>query len=244
MKKTLLIIMALAGLFLSASVSEVKAQTYYYYYGNKKIPLTLNESKVVVSVSKDCGETIERIRTNVQVLSTIRDKTFDIIIIHQSDLEKLTSLDFWEEDKKSVILTSSYYTEENAEVYATPYLTVRLRKEEDIDLLTSYAETYRINIVGNSRYMPLWYTLNVTSESEKSPLEIANELYESGDFAEAAADLASHGLDYDDVRSITIPQHPSPTYDLQGRKLSNSKWSNGQIRKGIYIKDGRKFVVK
>ena len=33
-------------------------------------------------------------------------------------------------------------------------------------------------------------------------------------------------------------------YDLQGRKLSNSKWSNGQIRKGIYVKDGRKFVVK
>ena len=32
--------------------------------------------------------------------------------------------------------------------------------------------------------------------------------------------------------------------DLQGRKLSNSKWSNGQIRKGIYIKDGRKWVVK
>ena len=39
-------------------------------------------------------------------------------------------------------------------------------------------------------------------------------------------------------------RQPSPTYDLQGRKLSNSKWSNGQIRKGIYIKDGKKFVVK
>ena len=31
-------------------------------------------------------------------------------------------------------------------------------------------------------------------------------------------------------------------YDLQGRRLSNSKWSNGQMRKGVYIKDGRKVI--
>ena len=43
--------------------------------------------------------------------------------------------------------------------------------------------------------------------------------------------------------NLTISQSDD-FYDLQGRKLSNSKWSNGQIRKGIYIKDGRKFVVK
>ena len=42
---------------------------------------------------------------------------------------------------------------------------------------------------------------------------------------------------------LTISQSDD-FYDLQGRKLSNSKWSNGQIRKGIYIKDGRKFVIK
>ena len=47
------------------------------------------------------------------------------------------------------------------------------------------------------------------------------------------------------ISQLSATTHqPSPTYDLQGRKLSNSKWSNGQIRKGIYIKDGRKFVVK
>lgn len=33
-------------------------------------------------------------------------------------------------------------------------------------------------------------------------------------------------------------------YDLSGRKLSNSKFLNGQIRKGIYIKNGKKVFVK
>ena len=35
----------------------------------------------------------------------------------------------------------------------------------------------------------------------------------------------------------------STLYDLQGRKLSNGKWSNGQIRKGIYVKNGRKVIL-
>ena len=31
-------------------------------------------------------------------------------------------------------------------------------------------------------------------------------------------------------------------FDLQGRQLSDSKWSNSPIQKGVYIKDGRKYV--
>ena len=163
---------------------------YYYYEGNK-IPLTLNENKVVVSIPKDCGEITERFRANVQTLFMINDEAFDIYVIPQSEYEKLTTLDFWEKDAKSIVLTSSYFTESNEEVFATPYLNVKLKKEEDIYLLTSYAEQYKLTIVGNSAFMPLWYILAVTPESGKSPLECANELYESGDFAASIPDLAS-----------------------------------------------------
>ena len=31
-------------------------------------------------------------------------------------------------------------------------------------------------------------------------------------------------------------------YDLNGRQLSNSKWSNGQMRKGVYIVNGKKII--
>ena len=162
---------------------------YYYYYQGKKIPLTLNENKVVVSIPKDCGEITERFRANVQTLFMINDEAFDIYVIPQSEYEKLTTLDFWEKDAKSIVLTSSYFTESNEEVFATPYLNVKLKKEEDIDLLTSYAEQYKLTIVGNSPLMPLWYILSVTPESGKSPLKCANELYESGNFASSVPDL-------------------------------------------------------
>ena len=162
---------------------------YYYYKGNK-IPLTLNEYKVVVSIPKDRGDIIERLKTNIQTLGIIKDTTFDIYVVQRSEYDKLISLDFWSEDAKSVILTSSYIIESNEEVYATPYLNVRLKKEEDIALLTSYADQYKLTIVNNSPLMPLWYILAITPESKKNNLVCANELYESGDFAASTPDLA------------------------------------------------------
>ena len=40
------------------------------------------------------------------------------------------------------------------------------------------------------------------------------------------------------------PKADGLIYDLTGRKLSNSKWSNGQIMKGLYIKDGKKYLFR
>ena len=174
-----------------ALVLDGQEREYYYYYQGKRIPLTLNENKVVVSIPKEYDGVCKRIRANLPVLSTIKDGVFDSFIIPRSDFERLTSQDFWEEDAKSVVLTSSYYTEDKTEVFETPYLTVKLKKEEDADLLASYAEKYRLKIVGNDSFMPLWYILHVTPESEKSPLKCANELFESGEFASAVPDLSS-----------------------------------------------------
>ena len=135
----------------------------------------------------------DRIRANVQVQDTIKDESFETFIISRSDFEKLTSLDFWVKDAKSVMVTASYYYQ-NKEVFATPYIYVKLKNEEDTDLLTSYLEKYRLIIDKTSPYMPLWYVLALTLDSEKGPLEIANELYESGDFAASAPDLCADNL--------------------------------------------------
>lgn len=224
---------------ISCSIQTI-AQTYYYYYKGNKIPLTLNENKVVVSIPQKCGDVIERFHANVQTWNKIKSESFDSNIILRSEYEKLTSQDFWAEDSKSVILTSSYFTENGDEVFATPYLTVRLKKEEDVDLLTSYAERYKLSIVKNMPTMPLWYILHVTLESEKSPMECANEIYESGDFAESIADFTFDALDDTTIRNIATdtPEKSSDLYDLQGRRL------NAKPTKGIYIQNGRKIISK
>ena len=230
-------------LFISCSIQAI-AQNYYYGHYNswEKIPLTVNENKICVSVFKDNKDIRERILANVQVLDTIKDEDiFDIFVILRSDFEKLTSQDFWEEDAKSVILTSSYITKDfNMEVYETPYLNVKLKKGEDLDLLTSYAKLYRLIIVGSfSQNMPLWYVLYVTPDSDKSPLECADVIFESGDFSAAVPDLAgSTGLNETNIRSITtaMTKKSSMIFDLQGRKLQQTP------QKGMYIRNGKKMI--
>lgn len=180
-------------LFIILCSAYMIAQTDYYYKG-KKIPLIINENKVCVSIPKVCVKTSERILANVKVLNKINDEKFDIFIIPQSDLEKITTFVSGGKNMKSVILTSCYLTEDKDEVFATPYMNVRLKKEQDLDLLTSYAEKYGLKIVKRDQLMPLWYILTITQDSEKNSLECANLLWESGLFAASVPDLCSDNL--------------------------------------------------
>jgi len=227
-------------IYVSCSIHAI-AQTDYYYYQGKKIPLTLNESKVGISIPKDCDETSKRVHANVQIMNTIKDEIYDIIVIGKSDFEKLTSLDSWEKDAKSVILTSCYFTENNEEVCVSPYLNVKLKKKEDAELLTSYVEKFRLlNLGPFSQNLPLWFVLYVTPESEISSLVCANELYESGLFAESVADLVSLQSELTTVRGITSVKtnESSEIYDMLGRRLSTIP------QNGVYIQNGKKKLMK
>ena len=235
MKKELL----LALLLCILCSTHTTAQTYYYYYKDKKMPLTLNENKLCINIPKEYDKTCERIRDNVQVLVTMSDKIFDTFIITRSEYEKLTSHDFWEEDAQSVILTSSYFNESNKEVFLTPYLSVELKKEDDKELLASYAKENILRILGDGPYspfMPLLYSLYITLDSKKSPLEYANELQESGNYAYSIPDLTSVNNTYTIIPNITTAKTDASTdiYDLQGRKLTSKP------AKGIYIQQGKK----
>ena len=178
-------------LFVFSCSIHVLAQNDFYYYKGMKMPLSLNEEKVVVSIPKSKAEICERIRAYAKVLEKINDDIFDIFVISRSDFNNLTSLDSWSEDEKSMMITSSYFTKRKAEVFASPYLNIQLKNEEDVNLLISYAEMYKLQIVRNMPLMPDWYILSVTPESEKSPLQCANELSESGMFSASVPDLCS-----------------------------------------------------
>lgn len=188
-KKYLLIII----LFISFSTHTI-AQSDYYYYKGEKIPLIANEDKVGICIQKKRKDTRERILAKVNVLNQIIDDYYDIFIIFRSELEKLISCDFWKEDSKSVILTPSFRTTNSTEVFVTPYLNLRLKTEQDIELLTSYAEKYELKMVKQDPLMPLWYILAITQDCDKNPLEYANLLWESGKFAEATPDFCSNDL--------------------------------------------------
>ena len=237
-------------LFITCSIHAIAQSDYYYdsYYGTK-IPLILNENKVLVCIPDDCEKVCERILANIQPFYSATEYLgFSYFFITRTDLERLTSLDFWEEDSKSVIITPCYYRdydmieEGQRESFLTPFLQVTLKKEEDIDLLTSYAEKYKLKILGANPYYPLVYNLHVTLESKKNTLECANEMYESGDFSSSQPDFiipASGAFEPNTIRSITsaMTEEPSMIYDLSGRRIQ------GAPQKGMYIQNGKKVII-
>lgn len=178
---------------ISCSIHAI-AQTDFYYYKGDKIPLYLNENIVCVSIPKDRKETRERVLANINVLKKINDEAFDVFIIHQSEYVKLISLDSWKEDSKTILITLSYYTAEGSEVISTPYLNVRLKNEQDINILTSYAERYGLKIVRQDPMMPLWYILVITKDCDKDIMECANNIWESGLFEASVPDFCSEDL--------------------------------------------------
>lgn len=191
------IIILVMSLIIQCYIS-VSAQTSYYYYKGQKIPLTVNDDKVCVSIPKDKENVSKEFLKGINVLNRIKDADFDIFIIRQSELERMSASSSWRKDVKSILLSSCYMTMDNTEVFSTPYINVRLKKEQDAGLLSSYAERYGLRIVKQDKFMPLWYILSISSETGKKALEIANLFWESGLFAASVPDLCSDDLTYSD----------------------------------------------
>lgn len=184
-KKYILII----SLLVICSIETI-AQTSYYYYKGNKMPLTIDNSKVCMSIPKNKKGICKELLKDVQILDTIRDTVFDISIVRQSDYKRLSASNSWKKEAVSILLSSCYRTKGNKEVCLTPYLSVRLKKTEDFNLLSLYAEKYGLRIVRNSSLMPLWYILSISPDSGMNSLEVANALWESGDFAASEPDLS------------------------------------------------------
>ena len=180
-------------LLISCSVGAIAQTTYYYYKGNK-IPLTIDNNKVCLSIPKNKRDISKELLKDVQVLDTIRDTVFDISIIQQSDFKRLSATKSWKKEAKSILLSPSYRTNEGREIYLTPYLYVKLKREQDIDILASCAKDYNLRIVKRNSFLHLWHILSITLESSQNALDISNELWESGHFAASAPDLSSENI--------------------------------------------------
>ena len=189
-KKYILMIL----LFISCPIG-MKAQSNYYYKG-KKIPLIDNNNKVCVSIAKDRDDISDDILKNLKVIDRIADSDYNIFIIQQSEQRRLlasASLSL-KEEREQILFSPCYKTLDGTEVFSTPYINVRLKKEQDVPLLSSYAERYGLRIVKNDSLMPLWYILSITSDTGKNSTEIANILWESGLFAASVPDFCSNDI--------------------------------------------------
>lgn len=182
------------ALFAAGLLLEVSFQSaaHYYWHDGEKVELQPIADKIAVSVSAHHGDSVEIPEETASVAGRVADADLSILLCVRSDM--MSGEEFAEALKQSspqAILTPFFVTSDNHEVASTPYINVRLKSHGDFHLLEKASALYSLHIEGNSELMPLWYILRITKESPANSVEIANRLYESGNFAEAVADFTS-----------------------------------------------------
>jgi subtilisin family serine protease len=69
---------------------------------------------------------------------------------------------------------------------------VKLKDEKNIEQLERMAKENNVEILGNNKFMPRWYTLSCSKKSTGNALEMANLFHESNLFSVAEADFLIH----------------------------------------------------
>lgn len=193
MKKVIL----LALLAYSCSLC---AQTDYYWYKGQKVYLEkLNTKKFVVfdtyndSISlKEAlhlnNSSIIKFEKNNNISSNLNEYETDIP--RRINWAVIEDDNFAEFNRVNVIYDAPFFmTSNNVEAGLSNLFYVKLNISDDIVILERLAKENNVEILGNNRFMPLWYTLLCTNNSTGNALSMANFFYETQLFSASEPDL-------------------------------------------------------
>ena len=195
--------------FLFLSCASVSAQEYFYYYNNQKQAFTLSTSSIylVSEVLQDERSFQEFLGPDFVIERSGKDNAFRTT--NPIDGPKHTD-QFWVfVDLKKPISKSEYFEQiqrfksSNEIRLAMPffknekvdraglsqYLYVKLKDKGDLFKLRGEIEVNNAELTGQNLFMPLWYTVGVTENSNMNAMEFANHLFESGQFEFAEPEL-------------------------------------------------------
>lgn len=202
---------AFAVLFTSVSFAQ---SDYYYYYKGSKIPMTLNKQSLNVSTFKDFKT--ENLRDfNLKPFSMEADRSQNKasdLMYTRVEFQTIPSDQEYERQLKAMkqvanirTVYRSFWGEDGTDIGLSDYLYVKLKSPGDLALLQRKATEYKLEIVEQDEYMPLWYTLRCSEVTAYSSLEVANRIFETELFAAAVPDL----LTFEDVDCTNDPDFGS-----------------------------------
>ncbi|MCP4407294.1 MAG: S8 family serine peptidase, partial [Gammaproteobacteria bacterium] len=177
----------------------------FYYRKGRKVTLKVNTSKNFVLVESE---------TNKDVLATSL-KSSGAVMRQFRETKPLTSLNLIQEESKarlnwaivdridpkaapleraatakSVLYKAPFLVLQNGEEVGLSHLFyVKLKDASDRGKLEELSRQHNVTILGNNKFMPLWYTLSCSTKSSGQSLEVANKFFESGHFSVAEPDF-------------------------------------------------------
>jgi subtilisin family serine protease len=196
--------LALAALCGTAPTANAQEQTFYYKKG-EKVALKVDTSKAYVlfrpeitqerveKATKSANAVLQRFDSvkEPEGLNLTQDpptKGANWAIIENFDVAAQPLAQ--PEVANNVIYRAPFLlTADNKQVGMSHLVNVKLKAPGDKAKLEGLAKDLKVTIVGNNKFMPLWYTLACTKDSAGNALQVANKLYESNIFASAEPDF-------------------------------------------------------
>ena len=205
--------------------NSLLSQKYYYWYKGTKISLELLSNKRYVlfasfpdtTTLQNNGIQLKQLTANNDSYSAqeekVQSKTYYGIIESSS-----TNIDL--SKQKDIIYEAPFFRlSGGAEAGISHTFSVKLKFAEDSTLLKRMANEYNVEVLFRDKYMPLWYTLACTQQSQGNTLQMANTFYESGLFTAAQPDLLIE----------TIPHCLNDAYFTEQWALDNPYYENIDI---------------
>ncbi len=161
----------------------------YYWYRNEKITMIPVKSKSFILIDTNLCDKDKLPKADFkpyELGNISSDKTKHL---QYATLNKRFNPELYKID--GIVYHSPFYIVGDAtEAYGVSNLFyVKLKSRDDFDKLEELAKEYKVEILGDNKLLPLWFTLSCDKESAGDVIDMANIFYESGLFEHAEPDI-------------------------------------------------------
>ena len=175
---------------------------YYYYYKGNRINLSIDSTRLYVVSNGECHPQNISKSSNLRISKSVQSDAYSQVsplnhqrtatpkiyfstleILDEQNPEQYEALVEKIKANDEVWQVLPSFTVNGRRIDVTNNFMVKLKSVEDFDKLQHMAELYGIEILGNNKSMPLWYTLSCNTTSLVNALEAANLFYTSELFA-------------------------------------------------------------
>jgi len=161
----------------------------YYWYRNEKITMIPVKSKSFILIDTNLCDKDKLPKADFkpyELGNISSDKTKHL---QYATLNKRFDPELYKID--GIVYHSPFYIVGDAtEAYGVSNLFyVKLKSRDNFGKLEELAKEYKIEILGDNKLLPLWFTLSCDKQSAGDAIDMANTFYESGLFEHAEPDI-------------------------------------------------------
>ena len=184
MKKIIILLIALScNIFQLVAQNDTCNKSIFYYYKGEKISITINPNNVVVYSTNVIKDIFNKSLSNFKIvkeINVITERPTEQVFAYQ------LSFDNYNYDSVLNILKNNPLVSDVEPTIGTQHIVnvsnifyVKLKKENDYEILDSNAKTNGVKILRKVPYSNRWYALEVDKNSKGNTLEISKLFWET-----------------------------------------------------------------